>query len=390
MPSGETLRVAVVDNMEINQFGTQRLLAKIPNLVIEDRWLLDFDAAMTRTDWADVDVVVLDVAHDSSPEDETPSAPVARHIRQCVHDPQRPLIIAVTSNPIAWSEPLIHRRLLAADENIGLVWREDFEQQIKSVVDGLAIVHQQSRLDAREVPRRFEDLGIDANTDIEELFRGTRALMKSNTKNERKTFRDRVVVASRARLNPVTKEGNAPYASDVPSLRQFGRIWTKLNPSLAKENVSDKPKRDRAPSRCSLSQQMGAGGRESVTQRYLLAQGELGRIADRLQRAVFDGDGFAESESLVLRARVPYIKLMRGASVVYLLTYGGRGQPVRRRVMIAGIGAASLLAGREEITRLSQSPRRFALPRLIRDVSRDHGDCVCGSGLRFSVRERRR
>lgn len=245
MPSGESLRVAVIDNLEINRFGTQRLLGRIPNLVVDDGWLLDFDEALERTDWSEVDVVVLDVAHDSSPEDETPSAPVALHIRQCVDDPLHPCIIAVTSNPIAWSEPLIHRRLLAADPNIGLVWREDFEQQIKTVMDGLAVILNQRRLGARGVPLEFEDLGIDAKTDIEELFRGTREIMKSTTKNERKTFKERVIVSNRAGLKPVTKDGNTPYASDVPGLRQFGRIWTKFNPSLASENEAKRTRRSR-------------------------------------------------------------------------------------------------------------------------------------------------
>ncbi|MCU1361460.1 MAG: hypothetical protein JWN99_2749 [Ilumatobacteraceae bacterium] len=242
MPPGEIVRVAVIDNLEINQFGTQRLLARIPSLEVEDRWLLDFEAALERTDWSNIDVVVLDVAHDSSPEDLTPSAPVALHIRTCVKDPFHPIIIAVTSNPIAWSEPLIHRRLLAADSNIRLVWREDFEKQIKTVMDALTSIAEQGRLDERGVPVDFEDLGIDSSTDIEALFRGTSSIIKSNSTSERKTFRDRVVVSNGAGLKAATKEGNTPYATDVPSLRQFGRIWARFNPSFASEN---KPQRTR-------------------------------------------------------------------------------------------------------------------------------------------------
>ncbi|MCU1361459.1 MAG: hypothetical protein JWN99_2748, partial [Ilumatobacteraceae bacterium] len=107
----------------------------------------------------------------------------------------------------------------------------------------------------------------------------------------------------------------------------------------------------------------------TVRSLYLRTQAELGEFADRLQLAVFDGDGFAENESLVLRARMPYITLMRGASVIYLLTYGTRGESTRRRISVAGLGVASILASRAEIKSLAKSARRHALPRLIRDVT---------------------
>lgn len=225
---GAPVRVAVVDDRRINQFGTREVLAGVKGVKVPRDWILDFEEALERSEWDAIDVVVADVADEDNDDDQTPCVALARHIR-AVSPSERPFIIAVTGNPVAYEEPFIQGRLLEADPNIGWVWRKDLEALITEAIDA-GFFDDVPRLSEQDIPSEFPELGVDISTSFEDLFDEARQLESAaaGVNSDRKLLAERVRAATRAGVRAVTKEGNTPYSSDVPSIRQWRRILEKF------------------------------------------------------------------------------------------------------------------------------------------------------------------
>ena len=92
---------------------------------------------------------------------------------------ESPFILAVTSNPVAYSEPLIHARLLAADPNIGLIWRKELDKRIsRAALSGDPLFYEGASLGDRPLPSNHDEdmwsLGISPDTDIEKVYEAAR------------------------------------------------------------------------------------------------------------------------------------------------------------------------------------------------------------------------
>ena len=121
-----SVRVVVVDDLEISRAGTAVVLGRIRD--VEVVGLFDFDGALRQTSWDDCDWVVVDIAAEGRPRDEVPSAAVIERVRQPA-GPDRPTVIAVTSNPVAFDEDVIRRRLLEAGAD-DFVRRSDLDRAV--------------------------------------------------------------------------------------------------------------------------------------------------------------------------------------------------------------------------------------------------------------------
>ncbi len=227
--SERTLRIAVIDDLLINRLGTAEVLRAVPDVSVLPEWVMDFSDALVVKDWSSVDLVVLDIALETDPEDQTPSVGVARHIRTSSPGPS-PFILGVTSHPRAYEAVLIHKRLMAADPRMGLVWRKDLEKRVIeaarcSTASGLFEVplladRKVTRADLEEMDR----MGIAPRTDIEQTFQEARRITRMNG-GERALWRARVEAAVRARVIPRTKEGNVPHNADIPTKKHWTRLY---------------------------------------------------------------------------------------------------------------------------------------------------------------------
>lgn len=229
--------VAVIDDQRINQLGTCAVLREVSGVEVPDAWVLDFDQALSIDDWSSIDVVVADVACESAEVDRTPCVAVARHIRECCDGP-RPFVVAVTSNPLAYDEPLVHRRLLDADPNIGLVWRKDLDELIATAIDEGFFEDVPLLIDAG-VPEEFPELGIGRGADLESIFEEGRDITEETELKGRRLVRRRIEAAARSGLKAVTRDGNAPYTTDTPSVPQWRRIVARFQINPDRHSDSD-------------------------------------------------------------------------------------------------------------------------------------------------------
>ena len=117
---------------------------------------------------------------------------------------------------------------------------------------------------------------------------------------------------------------------------------------------------------------MHDGGRATLRRAasaYHELERRVGLAADKFQADVLRSGGFAESESLLISARVPYVALLRLSSIVYSHTYGTLGLSRRGRNLVRAATALSVASTVREVMHLRRSPRRYATSRLLRDTA---------------------
>jgi CheY-like chemotaxis protein len=222
------LRVAVVDDSAINRDGTRSVLERTRG--VEVVLLCDFEQALARQSWEDVDWVIVDVAHEFRADDETPCVPVIERIRAVSGRQAQPQVVAVTANPVAFNEPLIRRRLIEADPKVGLLWRRDLEQMILQAMSGERLGEEFERVPPTDAPSTVPELGVTSRTRMQLLHDLSRDIVTASSAglSERKTWRLRDRAARDANLNPVNQDGLLARNSDTPSVRQFRRIWERF------------------------------------------------------------------------------------------------------------------------------------------------------------------
>lgn len=228
------LRVLVVDDLAINREGTRAIIGGVEGVDVVAT--VDFDEALARASWQDIDWVIVDVAQETREDDETPCVPVIEHIRSCAAGP-KPQVVAVTANPIAYNEPLIRLRLIQADPDVALLWRRDLEELVVRAVRSADLASGLRDAPALEAPRSHPELGITPRTLINRLFEGAREIadLPPGKRFERQTWRLRDRVTREAKVEPVNQDGTLARNSDAASIRQLRRILDRLR-------LSDRPR----------------------------------------------------------------------------------------------------------------------------------------------------
>jgi CheY-like chemotaxis protein len=231
------LRVAIVDDLEINQLGTKGIIERLDG--VEVVFVGDFEEAFARPTWDDVDWLLIDVAQEDAESETTPAIPVIEKVRAMSPDPRHPMMVALTSNPIAFNRGLVRRRLMEADADVGLVWRKDLERHIRAAVGATGLDTALVAIPPVDAPEEIPQLGIDADTKVNRLIEGGRELLAHPVKGrqqERRTLVDRVRLAARTGLNARTTNGDPPAASNVPAITQFKRIERESQVSEERES----------------------------------------------------------------------------------------------------------------------------------------------------------
>ena len=223
MVAPDLLRVVVVDDMRINQLGTKATLEAIDGVAVVATY--DFSGALERDSWDDVDWVITDVAYELSWEEPTPAVPLVERIRN-LSTGSKPMVVAVTSNPIAYNEPVIKRRLVEADADIGLVWRVDLDAHLRTLISGADLDAKLRGLPLVDAPSDIPELGISHDTEVNRAVEGARKLVHGlkGKRNERWTWRERDRLARDTGLEPVRKDGISPFNSETPGLPQLSRL----------------------------------------------------------------------------------------------------------------------------------------------------------------------
>ena len=222
-----TLRVAVVDDQPINRDGTELLLSRVPGVEVVGCY--DFGGAMNVDDWSSVDWVLSDIAHEKAgPEGETaPIIPLVERIRS-LHPRPRPWIVAVTSNPRAFTSPVMMRRLIEADPDIGLVWRALLGEHLEAAANSNELDQLFYDLETPNTPDEIPELGVTADTKLNravELGRELLAQLRESTgRVDRWSFGERIRIEAKTRLRAARNDGSSPEGYNTPSVNQHARI----------------------------------------------------------------------------------------------------------------------------------------------------------------------
>lgn len=238
-----TIHAAVVDDLRINRRGTAAVLREIDG--VEVVGVYDFDEALARPAWDDVDWIIADVAEETNEDEQVRVVPLLQKIRSMYpdpRDPNKPWTVAVTGNPQAYDNPFLLRRLVEAEPDVGVVWRPDLDRHLEEILSGEQL-HQRLRSypapdapvsEFGDRPRPLAPLdipahGTDAGTLYNDLVEGARKIVRAAAAQkgrsaEGKLLVSRALLAAKAKVKPVTKEGLTPHNTDVPSLPLYKRV----------------------------------------------------------------------------------------------------------------------------------------------------------------------
>lgn len=230
-----SLSVAVVDDQRINRVGTAAVLAELDDVAVTATF--DFETARQPVDWGSFDWVVIDVAQEGAELDEVPSAGVIERIRHTA-GPDRPVVIAVTSNPIAFDEDVVRRRLLEAGADF-FVWRADLDRMLS---DTSAITTLDARADTLPptgAPDDIPELGVTGESSVNAFVEAAnsqpglrRFLVRDPAGDGRRTrwlTAARRNVSEAGQLAATTAEGNRPRQGeqDIPGIPQLRHLFLR-------------------------------------------------------------------------------------------------------------------------------------------------------------------
>lgn len=225
---GRPLRVAVVDDDDVNRHGMTGLLAAEPD--IEVRLSLTHDQALAEdAAWYELDVALVDAADRRRDGDQFPGVQVVRHIR--AHRPRGTLIIVVVTGH--YFDDAVRRRMREA--------RADYFYHRGDMADAEVLRDAVLRAErARDQvpepadPEALIRLGVTAATRVNQAVAHAldnkleRELAERRDPRSRRWQRLRALFNKEARLTPMTSDGRLPDRhQDLPSLPQINRflIW---------------------------------------------------------------------------------------------------------------------------------------------------------------------
>lgn len=250
MPEPIRLRIAIVDDLEINQRGTASLLADVDGVEVSATF--DFPQALEFAGWGEFDWVIVDVAWEDNEDgtpypEQTPSVPVVKLIRALVPGP-KPMVVAVTGNPVAYYEDVVRRRLIEADPDVGLVWRHDLEAHVRRAVDAAALQDDLRAIPLLDAPDSIPDLGISYDTDVDRAVLESREFLADlpagpARRDGRKTYAARDRITRAARLEPATREGLRAWSADAATIPGLRRIADRASVPEVGERATEESKR---------------------------------------------------------------------------------------------------------------------------------------------------
>ena len=218
------LRVVVVDDDDISRRGLTEILADQAG--IEIAAALDHrEATAWSTQWADIDVAVVDAADERRRGDQFPGVAVVEAIRR-YRSPGETTVVVITGH---FFDDAVRRRMREA--------QADYFYHRSEVADAealiAAVLHpEQTR---RRVPAETDRevlhrLGVNSATRVNQAvsyaseFGGATGLSSGRT-SRRAADRLRAAFNATARLQPVNQDGTPPErAQDHPSLPQIQRF----------------------------------------------------------------------------------------------------------------------------------------------------------------------
>ena len=219
------LRVALVDDDDVNRHGMTSLLAAEPN--IEIRASLTHDEALAESEcWSGIDVVVVDAADRRRDGDQFPGVQVVRHIRG--YRPPGTLIIVVVTGH--YFDDAVRRRMREARADY-FYHRGDMADA--EVLRDAVLRAERARSEVPEPadPEALIRLGVTSSTRVNHAVVHAlgheleRELAERRDPRSRRWQRLRGLFNKEARLTPMTSDGRLPdRRQELPSLPQINRF----------------------------------------------------------------------------------------------------------------------------------------------------------------------
>jgi CheY-like chemotaxis protein len=223
------LRVAVVDDDDINRRGMTSLLATEPD--IEIRASLNHDEALAESGrWAEIDVVIVDAADRRREGDQFPGVQVVRRIRR-YRPPGELIIVVVTGH---YFDDAVRRRMREAQADY-FYHRGDMAdaEVLRDVV--LRSERAHSMVPEPADPEALIRLGVTTWTRVNQAVTHAlgheieRELAERRDPRSRRWQRLRALFNKEARLTPMTSDGRLPdRRQDLPSLPSPARAPPRL------------------------------------------------------------------------------------------------------------------------------------------------------------------